>query len=230
MKEILAKKNIVSIIPVIIDPDYIFVSVNSIVKYNPDSTILTSDAIKNNVITTIQNFAATNINKFDRVLRYSQMTTAIDGADSSITNNLTVLSLEKKFTPILNVSGNYTLKFSNAIVPFSFSSNGFIDTADSSFVRGDIYFFDDDGLGNIRTVKYVGSTKKYTRVKSGSIDYLTGIISLTKFTPSSILDAYTLSLFCSPKLNDIVPLRNNIIVIDPNDILIAVLANTPIQL
>jgi hypothetical protein len=224
---ILQRRNIVSIIPVVIDPDYIFLMVNSLVKYNAPNTNKTADQIKSLVLTTIHNFALTNIDQFESIFRYTQLTGEIDSTEPSITNNLTQILMKKYFTPRLNITDNYPISFENAITPSTLSSSAFIDTLDSTYAVGQQYFFDDDGLGTIRTYKFVGPTKTYTKLISGTINYSTGSIVLTNFRPSDVVDvSKTLSIIVQPLVNDIIPVRNNIIVIDDSDVTVNMQVNS----
>jgi hypothetical protein len=227
VKTILQSRNIVSIVPVVVDPDYIFLLVNSLVKYNAQSTSLSSGQIQYDVIATIQNFSETNIGHLGDIFRYSQLTKAIDGTDSSITNDLTTVLMQKRFIPALNVIDTYTLLFSNPLVPGTLTSATFIDTADPNYVSGQGYQFDDNGLGTIRTYKYVGPTKTYTNQKAGTVNYTTGTVILTSFRPSAIMaTSQNLDITVQPAINDIVPVQNNIIVIDPADITVNMMVNS----
>lgn len=229
VNEILSTSNIVSIIPTIIDPEYIFLTTNSIVKFDAQSTSLTADAIKTLVINTIQNFAVTDIGKFDRVFRYSKLTRVIDNSDPSITNNLTTIQIQKRFTPTLNSVDQYVLSYNNSLVPGTITSTAFVDTLDPSFISGDKYFFDDDGQGNIRTYKFVGTQRKYTKLTSGVIDYTNGIVTLNSFKPSDVIDtSKELRVTANPLVNDVIPVRNNIIIIENADITVNMVANGPI--
>jgi hypothetical protein len=225
---ILGTHNIVSIIPVIIDPDFIFIIVNCLVKYNAENTTLTADQIKTLVITTIENFGSDDIGQFDRIFRYSQLTREIDATESSITNDLTTIQMQKRFQPRLNVQDNYVIDFANAILPGSISSNSFVNTGDPTFINGDVYFFDDDGNGILRIFKFVGIVKTYTTSNAGSVDYDAGTVTLVKFTPSNVIDSnLQLRITATPQANDITPIRNNIIEIDPTQITVNMQVNSP---
>jgi hypothetical protein len=218
---ILQKRNIVSIIPVVIDPDYIFLIVNSLVKYTAQDTTKTADQIKALVISSIENFAQTNIDQFDSIFRYTKLTGTIDATDPSITNNLTSILMKKIFAPRLNIMDTYTIQFVNAVVPKTLSSSAFVDTLDPSYATGDQYFFDDDGLGVVRIYKFVGPIKTYTKPNAGSVNYSTGIVTLNNFRPSDVIDSSkNLNIIMQPQINDVVPVRNNIIVIDAADIIV----------
>ena len=231
VREILASRNIVSIIPVIIDPEYIYVKITSTVKYNAQSTTLTSDAVKALAITAIEDFADSNVGQFDRVLRYSNLTRAIDDSEPAITNNLTAIQMQKRFAPRVDITDQYTLQFQNAITPGTLTSTAFVDTLDPSQVEGDLYFFDDlnndDGTGTVRTYKFAGTARLYTKANSGSVNYATGVVTLTTFCPSDVeAETGILHVTVTPLLNDIVPLRNNIIVLEDADITVTMQANT----
>jgi hypothetical protein len=132
------------------------------------------------------------------------------------------------FAPALNVINNYTLAFNNAIIPGSLSSTAFVDTNDTSYVNGQLYYFNDDSNGNIRTYKYVGPVLTYTNLNAGTINYATGLITLTTFRPASILDpSQYLDIIVSPQILDINPQFNQIIQILPEDINISMFINAP---
>jgi hypothetical protein len=226
---ILSPRNIVSIIPTIVDPDYIYLLVNSIVKYNAQNTNNSSSIIQGLVVTTIQNFAEEYVGHFNDIFRYSLLTKLIDVSEPSITNDLTTITMKKKITPVLNLLNNYTIAFSNAGVPGTLTSSTFVDSTDITYSSGQLYYLDDDGNGNIRTYKYVGAIKTYTKLNTGTINYTTGQINLNNFDPSSVTNSDgTLDVIVQPLINDIIPFQNNIIVIDDSDITVNMVVNSPL--
>jgi len=223
---ILSPRNIVSIIPTIVDPDYIYLIVNSIVKYNAQNTSNSSGTIQTLVVTAIQNFAEEYVGHFNDIFRYSLLTRLIDASEPSITNDLTTIMMKKKFEPVLNLANNYTVSFSNACIPGTLTSATFVDVTDITYVSGQLYYLDDDENGNIRTYKYVGAIKTYTKLNTGTINYTTGQIILNNFDPSAVTDSSGyLDIIVQPLVNDVVPLENNIIVIDDSDITVSMVAN-----
>jgi hypothetical protein len=229
IKDVLKRRNIVSIIPVIKDPEYIFIKVNSLVKFDAENTVRTADQIKQLVIDEILNFGTDSIGKFDRILRYSKLTRRIDAVELAITNNLTTIQMEKRFKPRLGSVDDYKLQFGNAFVPGTLTSGAFVDTLDPSFVSGDKYYFDDNGSGILRVYKFIGTTRKYTKPSAGTVDYTTGTITLTKFKPQDVLDTNKeLRITVNPLTNDIIPVRNNIIIIEGSDVTVNMQANSPI--
>jgi hypothetical protein len=229
-RDILASKNIVTVIPEIIDPEYIFLIIDSIVKYNPSATTLSANQIKNVVINAIINFASMEINKFERTFRYTRLVRAIDLSDNCILNNLTNIQMQKNIIPLLNLYQDILIKFNNAIKIGSVTSSKFIVTSDptftQSYITGNTFQFDDDSLGNLRIYKQVGTSKVIVKANAGTVDYSLGQISIKSFLPANIFDLSSyIKMMVIPNVNDVIPVRNNILVIDNNDINVSMVAN-----
>jgi len=204
----------------IVDPSYIYLIVNSTIKYDAVRSVLSEGDLKNVVINAIKDFASTSINQFERTFKYSKLTTAIDACNFAVNNNVTSIKMKKKFIPRLNANDQYTIRFHNPIVPGSLTSTGFTVIADPmiSFFEGDQYYFDDlNGL--IRIYKIVQSEKVVMKSNSGTINYNTGEIVITSFLPNTILDgSVDIKLTVSPSNMDVIPVRNDLIVLDDFDI------------
>jgi hypothetical protein len=232
---ILSPFNVVTVLPEIIDPDYIFVEIVSLVKFSPPLTTLPADQIRQLVVNTINNFATTDVNQFDRIFRYSVLGSQIDLSETSITNDLTNIRIQKRFTPVLQQFQNFTLSFNpnNSIVPSTVTSAKFVVKQDPTYTQtfkpGDLFSFDDDGLGNLRVSKQVGTQKVIVKAKAGTVDYTNGILQINNFIPDSVVDpSGVIKISAEPVINDITPVRNNIIFIDPLDVQVTMSANPTI--
>ena len=107
-------RNIVSVTPEITDPDYLYIKVDTTIKYNSVETDLTP----NNTIPNIKHDLSVWTDRtwsFSDQFRYSPLIKKIDETESSVESSLTSVKLKRTFTPTLNVSSSYTLKFSNQI-------------------------------------------------------------------------------------------------------------------
>ena len=217
---VLKKYNVVSIVPEIVDPSYIYLIVDTTIKYDAIRSVLTEGDLKSVVINAIKNFAATNINQFERTFKYSKLTTEIDACNFAVNNNVTNIKMKKKFIPRLDVNDQYAIRFHNPIVPGSLTSTGFTIIADPmiSYFTGDQYYFDDlNGL--VRIYKIVQSEKVVMKENAGTINYTTGEIILTNYLPHTILDgSEDIKLTVKPLNIDVIPVRNDLIVLDDLDI------------
>jgi len=232
VSNILRQYNIVSVIPEIIDPDYIFIIVNCVVKYNPTVTTNTVGQIQSNAYNAIIAYADGNLDKFQLELRYSRFLASIDESDPSITNNLTTIQMKKTFVPSLNVMANYQLTMNNPVIPGSMTSTSFITTQDplvsSPYATGKTYTIGDDGEGNLTLLQSgIGIPTSVVR-KCGTINYTTGQILIQEIIPAQADANGNISLIMSPAQNDIIPLQNNILFIQPSDITVTAIPNPPI--
>ena len=233
----LKKFSVASLTPVIVDPETTSVLLTSTINYNESATANTSTTIKTLITTNITNYNDNTLNQFDGVLRYSKLLDIIDDVESSILSNITTLKLRKTFTPTLSTSTNYTTDFSNALynphtehnkVHFGgiLSTTGFKVANDTN-----VYFFDDDGNGNIRRYYLIGSVRNYVDSTAGTINYSTGALAFNALTIASIenirvLCFYGLLNVITPSSNDIVPVRNQVVDIDISNGTFTVQADT----
>jgi hypothetical protein len=233
----LKKYNVASVTPVIVDPETTSILLTSTVKYDEKLTTKTATTLKSDILSILTNYNTATLQKFDGVFRYSKVTSLIDNTDTSIVSNITTIKVRKNFTPILNTSSRYDIYFRNSLYnPVSGynSVNGGILESTGFKISGDstnIFYLDDDGAGNIRRYRLVGSVRTYVNNTQGTINYTTGQIILTSLNISSIENirgsaSTVIELTVIPKSNDIVPVRDQILEIDTANSLITVEADT----
>jgi hypothetical protein len=233
----LKKYNVASVTPVIVDPETTSILLTSTVKYDEKLTTKTATTLKSDIVSILTNYNTATLQKFDGVFRYSKVTSLIDNTDTSIVSNITTVKVRKNFTPILNTSSRYDIYFRNSLYnPVSGynSVNGGILESTGFKISGDstnIFYLDDDGAGNIRRYRLVGSVRTYVNNTQGTINYTTGQIILTSLNISSIENirgsaSTVIELTVTPKSNDIVPVRDQILEIDTANSLITVEADT----
>ena len=176
------------------------------------------------------------MSQFDGVFRYSKVTGLIDDTDTSILSNITTLKIRKDFTPTLAASTKYNVYFRNSLYnPHSghnaaaggiLESSGFKISGDTSTV----FFLDDDGQGNIRRYSFSGATRVYANETQGTIDYDTGAITINSLSVLSVENirgaaSTKIELTVTPKSNDAVPVRDQILEIDTANSSITVAAD-----
>lgn len=209
---LLKSKNVVSITPLIVDPTYIELELNTTVYYNKNKTTRSADELRAVVIQGIQNYRETNLQKFDGVFRMSKFAAAIDNLDQSISSNITTFKAYCEITPKYGIASQYTLNLVNPIYTESvpeeaFKSSGFyLDNSDT------IYYLDDDGVGNIRVFSVIPTTgeKVIKNASIGTINYTTGKIVVNGL---KILNLYEPNFYFIIKTSsfDVVSVRNQIV-------------------
>ena len=214
--------SVVSLKPVIIDPEFLRLKLTIQVKYDDESTLIEESELKLAVRNSVIEYNRKFLNDFNSYFRYSQLLATIDETDTSITNNLTTMSLINEQSVTYNTVAEYTFNFSNALQPGSVYSNGF-NVAGSS----EIYYLDDNSLGSIRFYTVTGNnTKVYSATLGGTINYTTGTIVISGVAITSVLQGDSIGVVADPASNDIFPVRNQIIYLDLDELEITMLPDT----
>lgn len=208
----------VSIDPVFVDPDYTYIGLSSIVKYNINITKLSSEDVRTLVTAAITKYAEANLNNFNRVFRYSNVVEAIDNAQSAIISNETFVKVIKIITPVLNVSNTLDVNFQTPLdTTQSVVRGGYSITSTRFIYNGERATLQDDGLGTVNIVSASGNV--ITNI--GTVDYDTGLVQLSNFNISSFEGA-GIKVKAEPRNRDISVINNNIINIVEDDIALTI--------
>jgi len=112
ISEIVQPKSIISIKSEIRDPEYLYLKLVNLVKYDKKKTSLTEDQIKNSIKSSIYLYNDQYLDKFGSTFVLSKVQENIDGVDlSSIIGSETSLRLEKRFLPSLSETKTYDINF-----------------------------------------------------------------------------------------------------------------------
>lgn len=235
---VIKPKRVLTVSTEIVDPDYIYLQIVASVKYDATLTTKTAGDIQTLVTTTIKNYNSSDINQFLEYFRYSKLSRLIDLTDESILNNSLTVTLRKEIAVQLGTSARYDIKFSNAIDdttdgrpsthPFATGNQ----IASNSFSTGGFSnCFLDDNNGIIRIYRLDGVDKISVNLNAGTINYATGLVTLTDFNPTAFADGgSTLKITAIPENQDILPLRNQVISIQDADITVNAVNDNTISL
>ena len=222
-KRFLRSRSSVAMDPIFITPDYTYLKVDSIVKYNINLTSKNPEDLRTFVIDSILNYASTNLNSFSRTFRYSKLVQAIDATDNSIVSNETEINLVKYLTPVLNTSLNLTIDFKSPLtqeVPLLGDEHPIIDihgVTSTPFTYTGIQncVLEDNGDGIMRIVTPSGANHKKI-IDIGTVDYDTGVVRLNNFNIQSYVGT-SLKIYGEPRFRDITAIQNVILnVIEPD--------------
>ena len=112
IKENLIKsRNVMTIIPEIVDPDYEYVTMICNIKYNPKKTTLTAGDISNLALAAITDYNNAELKRFDSTFRESKLQQYIENAEKSITGSDLSIYLQKRVILDFNKSTNLRVKF-----------------------------------------------------------------------------------------------------------------------
>ena len=238
INSIIKPKKVLTVSTEIVDPEYIYIIVDTTVKYQSDATISTSGEIEQLVIDTIKAYNTDEINQFSKYFRYSKLSRLIDVSERSILSSVTTAQMRKELDVQLGVGTRYEINFSNAIdnatdgrpTTQSFGVGNQI-TSNAFTLGGFSNCFLEDNNGIIRIYRVLGIENIAVSTNAGTIDYTTGKIVLTSFAPTSFNDGgTTLKITATPQDKDILPLRGQIIAIRDADITVTMLDDKTISL
>lgn len=224
LKRDIKEYSILTVIPEVIDPSYLYLDIDSFVYYDNNKSRKNSQEIENAVKTTILQFGETNdLNRFNGKFKYSKLVGDIDNADNGITSNITRIRIRKNFQVIPNVFASYEVCYGNRISETSdIVSSGFKITGQNAN-----YVFYLEKIENTNTVaifRYDGSVKKYYSKNIGSIDYSKGEININAININSVIgDTDYITVSVIPKSNDIMALRDLYLSIDPSGVNVSVI-------
>ena len=219
--EILKSRNVVSITPEIVDPEFIHIQVDTSVYYNPRLTVRSASDIKVIVEDTIKNYNETDLEKFDSIFRISKLSRLIDASEPGIVSNITRVTLHKPVDPIYDVASQYKFSIINPIYTSGEPEDSITTTA--FYIEGDSeneYYIDDDGDGNLRLYYYVSATAKtYTNNNIGTVNYATGTVDIPTLNITALGTGVTeWKFFIKPESYDVVTARNQISLILDDEI------------
>lgn len=230
--DFLLKRCPIGIEPLVISPLFMFLSVDTSVTYDVDSTRKSASDISDLVEDAIDDFSDEELADFKLTFRFSRFTNAVDEADDSIiSNDSTVLMMIPTY-PTLDVSHTIKFEFNNALTPDRVLST--VDTLEgykyavktSAFRYNETRaFIQDDGDGALHILANRGDDIVYLKRDIGTVDYDTGEITVTNI----VVDSYTgteLAFYGRSEIRDIVAPKDRIISIRNDDVTVTVIGES----
>ena len=204
---------VAGIVPEFIDLKYLYVELNTTPYYNPS---LNDDV--NNLKTGVSNALtqysrSIDVNKFGGRFKYSKAVSLIDSVDSSITSNITLVTIRRNLKAVLGQFAQYEVCYGNMFhtqeSAYNVVSTGFTIEG----VTGTVYLADEvinREKGRIFFFTYTeGSTPNIVKKNAGSVDYMTGEVLIdTVNILSTVIANGVVEIQAIPHSNDIVGLRD----------------------
>ena len=197
--------------PVMIDPEYTYIIPTVKVYYNRTTSSATTSQVESAALTAITNFSTNNLEQFDKRFRFSKFVRSLDNLTvANVLNTDASIQMQKKITPLLNISQSISILFNNKIRKSTLSSTQFVFETFNCFL-------DDDGLGTVRVYRFDDTNAKILQNSNiGTINYATGKIVLSNFKISSIVGAQ-IEINATPDSLDVTPVREQILIMQSSD-------------
>ena len=204
-----------SIQPVFISPEYTYIDVQSLVKYNVRVSTLTLSDIETIVLSNILNYSSINLNGFNKTFRNSKLVSAVDSSHSSIVSSETNIRLIKRRTPEIAIYETYDIDFTTPLEVNAPSSNYTSCVRTTPFSYNNIrVYMKDDGAGVIGI--YSENNDQFI-TSTGTVNYSTGLIQISNLRVTGF-DGPTIKYYVVPRQKDINTTKNVILNILEEDI------------
>ena len=197
---ILKDKKVMSIIPEMLDPDYLYVNLVVDITYDKTITSLNAAKIEDLATGAIQVYFDNELEKFNKPLSFSKLLNIIDTVSTSITGTIMTVGLQRRITVSLNNSNQFldsnAIKFYNRIHPNSVKSTYFYvqysGVSTKAYIRdqSDSNPPDYNGTGTLYLIKPVVRNgvlvEEVLNSQIGTVNYRTGVIEIPEIIPTSL--------------------------------------------
>lgn len=213
LANILKQYNVGSITPVVVDPTYTYINVDTTVKYKPSALSISTSALQTKIDDYLRVFSTDKMEKFGGALEMSRLSEFIDSVDSAIKGNYTQVSYEKRFNPILNVASSYILDFNHKIKQGTVEVFSFT-VADVDATGYTFSIYDDSGILKLKRSNGINTVEINDNI--GTVDYVNGLVRIDGFKPNSLTNLYiTVRASCLPSDDQsMIGVRNSILKIN----------------
>ena len=186
-RDIIRPRSVVSIQPEFVDPIETYIGLNITVNYNKTITSLTSSRIESEVRTVVQNFFTNNVNKLQKNFYYSKLLAAVVGTTQSIFSASIQVLMHKRIPVFTGTAEDYVIRFNGPLEVETLTTTSFNTTIGTQ--QYDVYITDqhDITVGDIGTlvIKRVDDDV-IVLSNAGTIDYNTGVVTMTDLTINSV--------------------------------------------
>ena len=177
INEVLEPVSVLTVQPVIVDPDYTYIQVNANVLFQQSQTTMTPSNLQLGCEQAIYNYAAQNLNTFNSTFSSYAILNAIASVDQSIITSDFTIKLQKKIYPNITTPSNYTLYYNSSLIPGLFQSGvssypamQFVDTNNSANIIDGVYIEEvPASTGGISSISILNPGYNYTSTPTVNI-------------------------------------------------------------
>ena len=223
---ILKPKNVVSITPVLVDPDYTYIDLEVYFKYNPNKATVTASGLATSIRNTLVTYNNDTLKNFNGVYRDSNVGKKIDDTNVAIVSNITRVKMTKKITPTLGTATKYTLKFHQALTDLDATTS-----STGSYLTSTIFTFNGvdcklkdyyDSSSDTRIIQIVNTSGIVQLASVGDVNEEAGTVTLNSFNPTALpTGSTTIDVTVKPASSDVSPTRNELLTINTSTAIIS---------
>jgi hypothetical protein len=115
LSQVIRPISVLTIEPVIVNPDYTYIQVTANVVYNSSKTALPAGSLQAGIKNSLYNYSSTNLNTFNSTFSAYDLLSTINTYDKSIISSDFTINVQKKFYPTLGTSTDYNLYFNSSL-------------------------------------------------------------------------------------------------------------------
>jgi len=204
---------VAGIVPEFIDLKYLYVELQTSPYYNP-SLNDDPDNLKTGVSNALTQYSRSiDVNKFGGRFKYSKAVSLIDSIDSSITSNITLVTIRRNLKAVIGQFAQYEVCYGNMFHTQESSYNVVSTGFTIEGVTGTVYLADEvinREKGRIFFFTYTeGGTPNIIKKNAGTVDYMHGEVLIdTVNILSTVVANNVVEIQAIPHSNDVVGLRD----------------------
>ena len=216
---ILKPKNVVSITPVLVDPEYTYIDLEVYFKYNPNLATVTASGLATSIRNTLVTYNDDTLKSFGGVYRDSNVLKKIDDTNIAILSNITRIKMTKKIIPVLGEETKYTLKFNQPLTDLDATTGttgSYVTSTNFTYAGAtgklkDFY----DASSDTRIIQIVDTSNLVLATNVGDVNEEDGTITLNAFQPTALPTGMTtIDVTVKPASSDVSPTRNELLTIN----------------
>lgn len=142
--DLIENRNVLTVIPEIVDPEYTYILVRGTVTYDPRLTSSSSDQVRAFVSASVEDYSNQVLGNFKSTFQKAKLQQYIEESEKSITSSDIKVLLQKRVPLTLNQTKNYTIDFETPLKRGDFSNSLYsfpsIRVLDVNRIERDVFF------------------------------------------------------------------------------------------
>ena len=191
-KRFLLERSPLTVYPEVVSADFLYAELISTVYFNNNVSDATPGEIESVVRNAIQSYNTTYLNDFNKNLRVSRISRAIDDSHIAIVANDTEVRMIADFVPTLGLASTITVNFKNRLIidhPLTLGEDPNVHkpaVRTSSFTYdGKTAYIQDNGRGTLQILTNTVTGFTILNENIGTVNYVTGRVSISGLNVSA---------------------------------------------